>query len=812
MRLAARRLLATPAFTLAGILTLAVAMVPSLFFAAIRAAVVPPLPLNRPQELVAVGRLNSVDSIRPSSYPKFRFLRAQAQTMELAAWTWGFGSGELAISETSRARRAWVEPVSDNLFGVLQLKPLIGRFFTEEEMVTETPVVVVSEELWRSSFGGLPGVLGTTVRIDGTLFTIVGVMPGSFSGVRPTVTRGELAEPVELWIPLTLSRVLAPPRVAKWLITHPVAYWVHYLGRIKAGASMAQSKAEMARLSRLIEREWARTPDQIGDSYVVRSLGEFSVNRDILFRLGVLRFAGILILLAACGNVGLMFVSRGLDRIAPSAVRVALGAPRWVLVRQDLIESLFFSAAGAVVALAVVAGLVRFLSSMGPEGAAAVAGLGLYKQGLELAVSPLSLGVGIALLSTLVVGVLPSAARARVDPGLLLRGAPGQVTAGGFRSLRPRGSAGVVVVAQVAAAVALVLPSVLLLKSLDHLLARSPGFEPDGVFTAKVPAATVASVDGLLSRAREISGVGPAGFALCLPYSQACSASSLKTVGSGIEVPVTVNVVTPDLLRTLGIPIVRGRGLGDRDALRAPKAVLLSEAAARRLGANVIGMRVTLGGYVFEPASAEIVGVVGDVQYEDAASTLRPTVYLSYSQAPFSYGVLAVKGGGASLAKPMRDALAAVDPTLSGAAIVELSSRLRSSLGRFRIAVLLLALSAALGVLLAMMGIYGLVSGTVRRSRRELAVRVVLGADSRAVYWLVTRTALRLAYAGTALGVACGILAAGRLGELLQDVSPWDVAAAATAVITAVAMALIAAFVPAYRAAQVPPAEALRQN
>jgi putative ABC transport system permease protein len=791
VRRAVRRLASSPAFALASILTLAAALLPAVLGGMARAAIVPTLPFPEPRGLVSVGRVNSVGYVVASSYPRWQFLHEHAQTVDIAA----FGSRLAKLAGAGDDVPIVLERVTANFFDVLRLTPAAGRFLGDEDLRLGAAVAVVSEKLWKERLAGSPDALGRTLEIDGTPFTVVGVMPGAFHGVGPGIWARYGQKPIDIWIPLTCGT----PREKRWLEpTAVMAQWLTFFGRVREPHTLRGARAEVTYLSRRMIDKWpASGTADFQPMFSVAPLAEAHMDRDVLFRANMLRAAALLLLLVASINVASLFAARAADREGQSAIRVALGATRWSLLRADLLDAGVVAGASAAVALLAVAALAR-----------ASSGLWTLRIGWEDAAQAFAL----ALVSAVVFGLSPGLRAMRADFGRRLTSAAGPSGRAGLRSLRPTGARGLLIVVQVGVAVALVVPSVLLLRSRGNALTFGAGIRASGLLAVDVSASDAVKAHGLVESIRRIPGVDEAALALCLPLSRGCQGSVLRTREGGPDLPVAVNVVSDGYLATFGVPLLEGRAFSAHDHRDAPKVALLSAAAARRLGGRALGRRVDVGGFVMGE-TAEVVGVVGDVQYDDPVEPRRPAVYLFTAQYPAMVSFVAVRqSAGVQVGPALRTALGSADSALREGALVDIPSRMNQGFARFRLAAGLLVASAGVAVFLTTIGIYGLVAWSVSRSRFELAVRAAIGASPRELYGLVTGVALRLGVAGLLGGTACGAAASTRLRPLLFGVEPLDGAAVAAAVSVAAAMAFAAAFLPARRAARVDPALALRSE
>jgi putative ABC transport system permease protein len=778
-RFAVRSLRRRPVFLASAVATLALGIgANAAIFSVVDAVLLKPLPYAAPDRLVRVwpdGRvpLGAYDIVRERS-------RAYSA---LAGADPGRDVSLTGDGPPERVSRSLVTP---NVFDVLGVRPALGRTFAaEERQPGRGRVAMLGDALWRSRFGADPRVIGRPITLDGAAYTVVGVMPPGF--------RFPNAD-VQLW-----TVAVAEP-------SSPSYWWGTYLmlvGRLAPDATPARARAEAnAVFPRVRESFPLRMPDSWGRDVDVVPLRDALVGParpTLLMLLGAVS----LVLLVACVNVATLFAERSAGRRREIAVRAALGAGRRRIARQLLTESAIVAAAGAVAGFALAALALHALVALLPPGTPRI-----EEVGIDLRV--LGVTAVLAVASGLASGALPARSVARADVHAALRDG---TRATGDVSSAPRALAA----AQIALAVVLVCSAGLLIKSFWRMRQAELGFRADRVLAAEIPlpivsADTTARVrafyDDVLRRVEAMPGVRAAALANGLPFGGGAYFAAMAVedhpTPPGVEPPLPIVTWSSDAyLRTLGIPLRRGRALGATDREGAPRVALIDEEAARRYwpGEDPIGRRIR---YVWENQWITIVGVVGRVRRDSLSAAPAPSIYLPMRQAVATSMRLAVRVDAsvdvAALDRALHAAVAAVDSTVPVGAVRPLK----------RFTMVLSGAFAAVAVLLGAIGVYGVVASGVVRRRREIGVRLALGAAGTQVLRLVLREGAAVTATGVAVGLA-GALAAGRLMRgLLFGVAPADpVILLAVPALLAI-VALLASLAPALRATRVDPLSVIR--
>lgn len=801
-RFALRSLRRSPGFTALAVLSLALGIGGNAaMFRIVSAALIRPLPYANPNRLV-----HAADS---GYFPPggLVYLRQQSRTMELAGYNPAVELNLTGLGEPWRLRGS---SISANLFDVLGVGMRLGRAFRAgEDEAGRDNVAILSHELWQDRFGGDPGVLDRVIMLDGVARRVVGVAPRGFAF--PDVT-------TRFWIPLHLD-----PR-------DPTAYWARgfmpLIARLRSGASLGQAQREMNSLSLEMlrafpypmGRDWAA-------SMTVMPLREF-LTSGVRIKMLALQCAVALVLLIACVNVAGLLLARTASRQREIALRVAMGASRGRIVRQLLTESMVLALGGGVFGIALTFAADSALRTALP---AAPGGMAAAEQGWPV----LAFAAALSLVTGLIFGLAPALLASRQDLAAAIK-TGGQRAAGAARA-RLRSA---LVVAEVALAVVLTIGAGLLIRSLWNLAQVNPGFQPQHILTLRVSpnqslcrerASCIALYSELARRAREIPGVEDAALANTLPLAANVPASSVKIEGFPF-VPAEhaapmfwSGAVTPDYFRLMRIPILQGRALSSGDGGKAAPVIVVSAATARRYWPreNPIGKHVQL---IWENRPRTVVGVAGDVRQFDltgrAPDNIRGAMYMPYAQAEDTDRqlpavmnlILRTNADPSYVAGRIRELVARlnsnvpIDQVRSMVSIVEESTRQPRSM------MWLFAGFAAVALLLASVGAYGVVSYSAAQRTFEIGVRMALGARRRSILGMVLGQSLRLVMAGLALGLAASLALTRLLATLLYGAAATDPVILATVSTVLAAVALFAGYVPARRAAGIDPLKALRAD
>jgi putative ABC transport system permease protein len=797
LRYACRTLAASPGFTLAAVLTLALGIgANTAIFTAVYGVLLKPLPYGDPDRLVRISETRRGGPWNVA-WPNYLDWRARNHVFDEMAIFNTYGRVIVGGDQASAPELFQSGSCETQMFAVMGIPAARGRLFTPEEKEASAPAaVVVSDELWRRRFGGDPSIVGQAVRIDDDLALIAGVMP---PGVRPF--------DVDVWFPHRPS-LMTPMQNDR--ANHP-GFGV--VARLRAGVSVAQAQREMSAIAGSLEKEYPAS--NTGFGVAVKPMID-AVAGTARPTLRLLMASVAVLLLIACANVANLLLAKGLRRERETSIRSALGASRFRLVRLFLIEGLALGLAGATFGLLLAGWGVRLLRG--------VPGLALPRAS-DVAIDPHVLGFAAVLAVTTAVlfALAPALQLSRVDLMRVLRQA-GTSDPASPRSTRLRAA---LVAGEVALLIVLLSAAALMQRSLSRLASVDAGFDADRVLAVPLQqlqsryaseAAIVSFADQLVAAARRNPDVAGAALSWPFDYTGFTWAPNVNVpdhpYDAGREPVAQTASVTPGYFAAMGIPILRGRDFGRDDRPGAPVAAVISQTFASRFfpGEDPIGRRVTAL-RIPQMANMTIVGVVGDTRRGGMLMDFTPELYVAYAQFPQSGATLVVRGRGADvreLAGDLKARVAEVDSGTAVGTVRRLSDALARTYGDRRALSWLLVVFAALALGLTVLGIASVVSFTVAQRVPEIGVRIALGANRRNVIGLIVTGALYPVFAGGAIGLVALMPLSRVLKSYLFQVSPADPVSLAAATAILVAAALAAAYVPARRATAIDPLTALR--
>ncbi len=817
VRYAARAVFKNPRFTLVAVAALALGIgANAATFSVVSAVLLQPLPYPEASRLVRVCREFQSNPQCVTSIPKY-MTWARAQAFDAIA-AYDFEAPGLNLSGGDRPEQIKGIHVSANYFRVFGAIPLIGRTFNAEEDRPGGPrVVVVSQRLWQSHFAGDPQIVGKSIALNGDSYTVVGVLPPRF--------RSDPA--ADVYIPLQ-----ADPNSTNQ---------GHFLGaaaRLKPGVTIEQARAEMRILGdqfRTANPRWMGSTEQAG-VFRMLDIAVGNVRPALLILLGAVG----LVLLIACANVANLLLARAAGRQREIAIRVAIGAGRAQIVRQLLFESLLLAFVGAAAGLAVGVWGARLLLALSPGDLPrneALASSSFWTALVDWRL--LAFTVGISVVTAILFGLAPALQLARPDLGLILKEGSGTRGSTNRRAARTRSG---LVIAETALAMTLLVAATLLIRTFVALHDVRPGFDPRGVLTLQTYLAgskyeTTSRVEVLkravIERLEALPGVDVAATAISLPTE------------GGVDLPFRVEgrplqgsdlyhgdenwrSISPAYFRALSIPVLRGRVFEDRDAAGAAPVVIVNNAFAKKHfpAADPLGQRITIGkglGPEFEDPTRQIVGIVGDVRENGLDSDAPPLMYVPNAQmsdALTQLGnsliparwIIKTSGTLSGLPQAIQEAFQAVDPGLPIADIRPMNQVIAHSIARQNFNMVLLTIFGAIALVLAAVGVYGLMSYSVEQATHDIGVRLALGAGRGDILSLVLADGMKLTGAGLVIGTAAAFAASRLLSKMLYGVSSGDPATYVIVVGALGAIALIACYLPARRAVRVDPIVALRQE
>ena len=803
LRFGARSMRRNPAFATIAVLTLALGIgANAAIFSVVNAVLLRPLPWDDPDRAVMIwSKWTAFDKTWVSTGEVIDYGRRTQTLSAVGAWS----DGQINITGDGEPERVPAGNITANLFSVLGVSPAAGRTFTAAEDVPNGPnLVVIGHGLWTRRYGGDPSIVGRAIQLNGQPFQVIGIMPRDF--VLPTDF--ENPAPSQLWTPLQIDPAT----------TDHGNHGLYAAGRLKPGATVKQAADELHTIAEAWTRE-GLYPVQMQYDAVVLSLTEQvvgGVKRAILLLLGAVGF----LLLIACANVANLLLARAEARQREMAVRSALGAGGWRLVRQLLTESIVLTSVAAVTGLVLAFAAVRYVAWWNPANIPRV-----HTVGLDASV--LMFTALVALVTSIAFSLVPALRARRVDLNESLK--DGQTTSGGGARQRFRNT---LVVVEMALAVVLLVGAGLMLRSLWSLQQIRLGFDPANVLTMRLslpqasyqkPEEVVLFYDRVLSSVRSLPGVQVAGAVRALPLGSTIGDFGLRIEGfvppPGTNPKGDWQIATDGYLEAMGERLIRGRGISRDDRSDTQLVALINEDMARRYwsGQDPIGRRFKIGGDPTRPF-VTVVGIVGDVRHNELTGVVKEKFYVPHTQWHKSVGnairsmTLVVKSAGdpMALAGPVRQEIKKLDPNLPVADVRAMRDVVGATLSTPRFTGMLLLVFALLAVVLSAIGIYGVLSYVVSRRTREIGIRVAIGAGRMQVLRMVLGQGIVLTMTGVVIGIGIAIWTSTLMRDMLHGVRPGDpLTFAAVGAVLAV-VAILASLVPALRATRVDPVVALK--
>jgi len=802
IRHAIRSLLKRPAFAAVAVITLALGIgANTAIFSIINALVINPPSITDPDRVVALWK-TPIGKREENfvSYLDWQDWRTRNQSLEDIA---AYKPNSFTLLENGEAEEIQGMRVTANFFSVLKIKPVRGREFTgEEEKRGGQPVTIISYEYWQSRFGGSESVLHQQISLNGKSHTIVAILPPGFEF------------PLSVKDPLVWTTVAGEGSN----LAERGAQVLKAVGRLKPDVSIESAQADMSRVAVNLAQQYPQNDrDQ---TITLISAHEQIVGKDIRRALWLLLGAVGFILLIACTNMANLLLVRASTMQREIAIRTALGASRWRIARQLGVESLLLSVmSGGVGVMLAIWGL----SAIKLYGAGQLPRIAEVRIDGRVLVFTLAVSVFTGVLFSLV----PILKSSHPDINEALRaGGRGSSASRSLRFWRDS-----LVVVEVALSLILLVGAGLMIRSFAQLASVPPGFDPTNVLTGRISMTRkdyveheqrVLFVNQTLERLKALPGVESVAFAAPMPFSGNNVGSDFAIEGRpapppGSEPSANNRSVTPDYFRAMKIPLLQGRYFNEQDRHDGLGAAIVNQTFVQRYfsGENPIGKRISkIGANQNEgdPEQWEIVGVVGDVHHSSLTKNANPEIYLPYQQNSWNWGSFFIRTGGnpESLADNFRQQIKAGDKSVTVSKVQPLSSAISQTITKPRFYTFLFGLFGAIGLVLTMTGVYGLISYTVSQRTQEIGIRMALGADRLSVVGLVLRQGLGLALTGTVIGIALSFALTRMIVSLLFEIRPNDLATFAGAAMVLLAAALLACYVPARRATKVDPLVALR--
>jgi predicted permease len=804
LRYAVRTQLKRPVFTLLAVVSLGLGIgANTTIFSIANALLLQPLPVEEPSRLVSVYTTDKKNpGFNPLSHLNWKDYWREADAF---SGILGYDWTPMSVSTGGEGRLVFGQLVSGNYFDVLGVRPLAGRTFLpeEDEVPGRSPVVVLSHGFWVKEYGGDRGAVGRTLTVNSLPFTIVGVAPEGFSGtdvgVRP-----------ELWVPMAMNRQVRS--TLNWYEERR-GLFVSTIGRLRPGATLAQAQAQTNTIALRLEQEYPN--DNQGRGMSLIPLAQATINPDarggFVGATALLMTIVGLVLLIACANVSNLLLARALSRRREIAIRLAIGASRGRLIRQLLTESVLLAAGGALLGLVIAhwarQALLAFLPSLPFPITIALR--------LDLDLRVLAFTVVLAAVTGVLFGLVPALQASRPELLVSLKDREAPTPAD-----RRFGVRNLLVAGQVALSFVAVMGAGLFLRSLGEAQKTDPGFETKDLLTMSFDlglqgydqAKGEAFLRQLLERVETLPGVAAATVAQGAPLQGTLTRSVFLEGGDPNDRSMAqVNVVGPRYFETLGVPVVKGRGFGEDDRASSTKVVVVNETMARKFwpGADAVGKRFRFFG---DDSLSEVVGIARDVKYNALGEDPQPYIYEPITQRYMSGVTLIVRTSAAPgpLLTTVEREVRELDKDLPLVGISTVSQILHGALWAPRMGASLLAIFGGLALVLAAVGIYGVASYSVSQRRREIGIRMALGADRRDVLAMVLRQGMAVTASGLAIGLVLALAAARLVSNLLFGVSPTDWVAFGAACLVLGLVALVANLFPARRATAVDPTVALR--
>jgi putative ABC transport system permease protein len=787
----------TPGFSVVVVLTLALGIgANTVIFGIVNAFLLRPLPFEKEDELVSIYECTKDLPEFAVSGTKYLDWRARNTVFQDVG---ALQAGSAALTGHGEPAPVTVLMVTPSYLRLLGVRPTLGRLFADDaDLPGRDQVVLLGNRLWKSQFGGREDVVGQPVRLNGRAYSIAGVLPQALAYLDGSDTA---------FVPLAVTTLQADR-----------GHWhsVQAIARLKPGVSVVQGQAAMSVIARQHERLY-----EPGWGVVVKSL-----RRDLLGgwpdpqTILLLQGAVLLVLLVACANTASLLLARSVSRRREIAIRLAMGGSRFRIIRQLLVESVLLSSLGGAAGVMLAAFGLRTL-----EAWIQTQRIALWSE-VRLDAAVLGFSVALSLVTGIVFGLVPAAKATREDPATLMKGAGRSSTAPG----RHRRTLDALAVAQIGLALVLLIGAGLVVRSLIQIHGRDPGFQSANVLTMRVtlPEPRYSDngecsrfFDAALERIRAVPSVRSASVIHTLPmeggFELTFAIDGRRTSAAGRNHGVQVRRVSPEYFRTMGVPVLQGRALRASDRAGAESVVIVNECLARRYfrDTDAVGAHISISDGMVNPRT--IVGIVRDERVMGITGESVPMLYVPYDQGQWQTGktfhfLVRTFGEPLGLSRPVQDAVRRIDPDIAFANVRPMEWFVSGSILPERIAGFMLGSFSAAALLVAVLGIYGVMANGVSQRRREIAIRIALGARARNIIGGIMSRGLMLTVAGLSIGLAATSLLTRVLRAFLHGVSPTDplTFVAVTAFLALVAMA--ACWLPAHRAASVDPAIALRDE
>jgi putative ABC transport system permease protein len=801
LRYGTRSLLKRPAFTLLAVITLGLGIgANTTIFSLINALILSPPRMTDPEHVAALWRSPKEKRTEGfTSYLDLQDWRNRSQSFEEIA---GYKPNGFTLVNADEVERVPGMRVTANFFSLLKVNPARGRtFHVDEEKPGSEPAAIISHEFWQTRLGGNDAALGQHVLLNDKPHTIVGILPPGFEF--------PLLQDASVWTTVADEGNNLPQRGAQIMFA---------IGRLKQGVPIQQAQAEMATIAAALEQDYPQTNRDT--TVYVTGVHEQLVGKDVRRALWLLLGAVGFILLIACANTANLLLVRASARHKEIAIRAALGAGRWRIARQLITESFVLSILAGGLGLLITVWGLNLIKFYGEDQLPRLSEV-------RVSASVLIFTFVVSIATGILFSLIPTLKASRPEVNEVLKSGTKAATSG--RALRRWRDA--LVVSEIALSLILLVGAGLMIKSFARLVNVSPGFDPQNVLTGRIslnrknygkPADRVNYINQTLERLRALPGVQSAAFVAPMPFGGGNVSSGFRIEGKpqpepGREPGAGNRSVTPEYFQTIKIPLIKGRYFNHQDTHGGVGAAIINHALAQRYFPNEdpIGKRIfDIGANLNEgdPEHWEIVGVVGDVHHSSLTKAATPEIYLPYQQNSWTWGNFLVRTSvdPPTIAQGFREQIRAGDKTVAVTNIKPLTEAISETVAQPRFYTFLFGVFGAMGLLLTVTGVYGLISYTVAQRTPEIGIRIALGATRQSVMRMVVKQGMVLALTGVAIGLAISFALARVIVSLLFDVKPTDFAAFSIATLVLLGAAVLASYIPARRATKVDPLIALR--
>ncbi len=787
VRCGARQLRRSPGFTFVALLSLGLGIGGNaVIFSLISTILLRPLPISHPEQVFAIhqGKEKDASYSQSMSYPNYKDIRDRNAVLSGMAV---YRFDPMSLSHNGSNERVWGYLVSGNYFDVLGVQAFLGRTFTVDEDRTPNsrPVAVLSYGCWQRRFGGAPGIVGSSIQINGHSFTAIGVAPPGFTGTESVFTP-------EFWVPSMMQEWI---EAGSGLEGRGNGQWLPF-GRLKPGINLEQARAQLNTVARQLGQEYPKTDEGMSLRLTPPGLVDPNLRSAVIAFSGALMLTVLLVLLIACTNLASLLLARATQRRKEIAVRMAIGATRARLAWQLLTESVMLSVTGAAFGLAIGQALILVARASLPRTDFALT------LDLRMDWRVVSFVVALAVVTGISFGLVPALQASRSDVVFALK----EDTSGGQRRAWLRGA---LVVMQVALSFVLLITAGLTVRSLEHTEALGPGFDPNNAVTMSV------FYQQLAERVRVLPGVKSAGWIARLPLALDVSTTDVYPEGQAEpraeEMPSAIyESVSPAYFATMGIPIVAGRDFAGSDIARSPGVVIVNETLAQRFwpSQNAIGKRLHSG----NTDVLEVVGVVRNGKYQSLGEIPALMVYYPLTQVYATSAALVIRTSvdpGAEISS-VRSEVQKLDPQLPIYDAKTLKEHMRLALFPLHAGAMVAGSFALLAMVLAAIGIYGVMAYSVGQRTHEIGIRMALGARASDVWKMVLKQGVIITAIGMVFGLVCAIGLSGVVASMLYGVSATDPLTFLFITLLLSAVALAACNIPARRATKVDPVIAIR--